>query len=198
VSYVYERLPPSPDRAIVETSAHNLVGSLSGEIATLTSATLSVGLRQQDNPQAAGESRSWNGLTLQGSLRRELGHSTVVEVLAVRSSEPSAYDTNAFYLNNAIAGTLTTSGPFETWLRGAVGFLRNDYPNDAPGLSEPRRDDVFGWSLGIGRNIGWRAWLRADYRREVRESNVLGFDVNTDGFMIQFGLGLFGPGPGRQ
>ena len=87
-SYVYERLPPSPDRAIVETSAHDLVGSLAGEICPAHLASLSVGLRQQDNPQAAGESASWNGLTLLGSLRRDLGHSTVVEIQAVRSSEP--------------------------------------------------------------------------------------------------------------
>jgi hypothetical protein len=94
--------------------------------------------------------------------------------------------------------SLTTEGPFELWLRGGVGFLRNEYPNPAPGLDVPRRDDVWAWSVGVGRNLGWRAWLRADYRWEERDSNVPGFDVSTDGFIIQLGLGLFGPGPGAR
>ena len=198
VSYSYEHMPPSPDRAIVETNGHGLIATLGGEIAPLTSASVAVAYRQEDHPLATLESRSWSGFTFSGALRRELGHSAVAEIQATRSSEPSGYDTNAFYLNNSIAASLTTPGPFATWLRGSVGFLRNNYPNDAPGLLEPRRDDIWGWTVGIGRNLGWRAWLRADYRREVRDSNVDAFDVTTDGFVIQLGLGLFGPGPGRQ
>ena len=49
----------------------------------------------------------------------------------------------------------------------------------------------------IGRNIGWRALIRADYRRDKRQSNVPGYDVTTSGFAIQLGFGLFGPGPSR-
>jgi hypothetical protein len=197
VSYSYDRLPASPDRAIVESTAHNLLGTLGGEIAALTSATLTLGLRHQQNPLATGASGSWDGLTLGGSLRRQLGHSSVAEVQLTRATEPSAYDSNAYYVNNSLLASLTAPGPFATSLRGGVAFLRNAYPNDAPGLSEPRRDSIFGWSLGIGRELGWRAWVRADYRRERRDSNVPGFDITTDGFLIQLGLGLFGPGPAR-
>jgi hypothetical protein len=198
VSYSYDRLPPSPDRAIVETSAHNLLGTLGGEIASLTSASLTLGLRHQTNPQAEGASSSWSGLALGASLRRELGRSTVAELQARRTTEPSAFDTNAYYVNNALVASLTTAGPFELWLRGGIGFLRNQYPNEAPGLAVPRRDDIFGWTLGIGRELGWRAWVRADYRRERRESNLPGYDVTTDGFVIQMGIGLFGAGPGAS
>ncbi len=198
VSYSYYRMPPSPDRAIVESNAHSLLGSLDGAIGAFTSATFTVGLRRQTNPLAEGESGSWDGLTLAGSLRRQIGHSTVAEVQAIRANQPSAYDTNAFYVNNSVLASLTTTGPFEVWLRGGIGFLRNAYPNDAPGLSVPRRDDILAWSIGLGRDLGWRAWVRADYRREERESNVPGFDVTTDGFVIQLGLGLFGPGPAAR
>ena len=198
VSYSYDHLPPSPDRAIVESSSHSVLGTLSGEVAALTSASLTLGLRRQANPLATGDSGSWNGVVFGGSLRRELGHSTVAEVQLTRTPEPSGYDSNAFYVNNSLVLSLTAPGPFETWLRGGIGFLRNGYPNDAPGLSEPRRDDIFGWSLGIGRNLGWRAWLRADYRRERRDSNLPEFDVTTDGFVIQLGVGLFGAGPGQR
>ena len=83
------------------------------------------------------------------------------------------------------------------WARGSVGWLRNDYPNDASPIGVPRRDDILGFTVGLGREIGWRAWVRADYRRERRNSNLPGFDVTTDGFVVQLGVGLFGPGFSR-
>jgi len=197
VSYSYDRLPPSPERELVDSSAHSVLATLAGEIAALTQATLTAGFRRQQNPLASGESRSYDGLTLGGSLRRELGRATSLELQLNRNAEPSAYDTNAYYVNNAAALSLTAPLPLGGWLRGGVGFLRNQYPNPAPGLSEPRRDDVLGWSLGVGRSLGWRAFVRADYRRDRRQSNVPGYDVTTSGFAVQLGVGLFGPGPSR-
>jgi hypothetical protein len=48
--------------------------------------------------------------------------------------------------------------------------------------------------VGVGRQIGVKAWIRGDYRREKRTSNVPGFNVTTDGFLIQLGIGRLGPG----
>jgi len=197
VSYAYERIPPSPDRAIVETTAHSLLGTLAGTVAPLTTGSVTVGFRHQANPLAAGESASFDGVTLGGSLRRELGRASSVELQWNRATEPSAYDTNAYYVTNSLVASLSVPVPFEVWARGSVGFYRNGYPNDAPGLGAPRRDDIVGWTLGLGRQLGWRAWVRADYRRERRNSNLPGYDVTTDGFVVQLGVGLFGPGPSR-
>ena len=197
VSYAFERIPPSPDRAVVESSAHSLVGALTGTVAALTTASVTAGLRRQTNPLATGESGSFTGVTLGGSIRRELGHSSSVELLLTRAVEPSSYDTNAWYVNNSVVLSLSVPTPLETWARASVGYLRNGYPNDAPDLAAPRRDEIFGWTVGVGRQIGWRAWARADYRRERRNSNVPGLDVTTDGFVVQLGLGLFGPGSPR-
>jgi hypothetical protein len=197
VSYSYDRLPPSPDRSLVESGAHSVIGAINGELGPRTNATVQAGFRHQTNPNAKGESRSYDGFVLGGSLRRELGSATSAELAFNRSADPSGYDTNAYYVNNSVLFSLNAPLPFEAWVRGAVGFLRNDYPNVAPGLDEPRRDDIFGWSIGIGRNIGWRAFIRADYRRDRRQSNVEGYDVTTSGFAIQLGFGLFGPGPSR-
>ena len=196
VSYSYDRLPPSPDRALVESSASSVLATLAGEIGALTQATLTAGFRHQTNPLATGESRSYDGLTLGGTLRREIGRSTVAELELNRSTDPSGYDTNAYYVNNSVIASLTTPLPFEAWVRGGVGFLRNSYPNPAPGLGGPRQDDILGWSIGVGRNLGWRGFVRADYRHDRRDSNVPGFDVTTSGFAIQLGFGLFGPAPG--
>jgi len=155
---------------------------------------LAAGYRSQQNPQATGASASYKGLTLGGSLRRELGHSTSLELALNRASLPSAFETNAYYVTNSAALSLTLPGPFASWLRGSVGWLRNDYPNAAAELGAPRRDDIVGWTLGVGRQLGWRAFVRADYRRERRNSNLAGYDVTTDGFVVQLGAGLFGPG----
>jgi hypothetical protein len=197
VSYAFERIPPPPDRGLVESSAHSLLGTLAGTIAPLLSGSVTVGLRRQENPLATGESASFQGMTLGGSVRRELGHSSSVELQVNRTTEPSAYDTNAYYVTNSLVASLNVPAPFEVWTRGSVGWLRNNYPNDAPGLDVPRRDDILGWTLGLGRQIGWRTWVRADYRRERRNSNLPGFDVTTDGVVVQVGVGLFGPGPSR-
>jgi hypothetical protein len=128
-------------------------------------------------------------------LSRRLGHSTTLDLQVNRATSPSAYDTNAYYLTNSLGAALTVPAPFEVWARGAVTWLRNDYPNDAPGIQAPRRDDILGWTVGLGRPIGWRTWIRADYRRERRDSNLPDFDVTTDGFVVQVGAGLFGAGP---
>lgn len=197
VSYAFERIPPSPDRGVVESSAHSLLGTLAGTVAPLTSGSVTVGFRHQTNPLAAGESASFDGVTLGGSLRRELGHSSSVELQWNRATEPSAYDTNAYYVTNSIVASLSVPAPFEVWARGSLGFYRNGYPNDAPDLGAPRRDDIVGWTLGLGRQLGWRTWVRADYRRERRNSNLPGYDVTTDGFIVQLGVGLFGPGSSR-
>ena len=197
VSYAFERIPPSPDRSIVESSAHDVVGTLAGTIAPLTSGSLTVGFRHQANPLAAGESASFDGVTLGGTLRRELGRSSSVELQWNRATEPSSYDTNAYYVTNSLVASLSVPAPFEVWARGSVGFSRNGYPNDAPDLGAPRRDDIVGWTVGVGRQIGWRAWVRADYRRERRNSNLPGYDVTTAGLVVQLGVGLFGPGPAR-
>ena len=156
-----------------------------------------MGFRSQTNPLATAESASFKGFTLGGSLRRELGHSSSVELQFTRAVDPSSYDTNAYYTNNSLVASLSVPVPYEFWARGSVGFLRNNYPNDAPGLGVPRRDDILGWTVGLGRQLGWRTWVRADYRRERRDSNLPGYDVTTDGFVVQLGVGLFGPGSSR-
>jgi len=84
--------------------------------------------------------------------------------------------------------------PFEITGRGGASFFRNDYPNDATTIAAPRRDQSFGWTLGLGRRIGQRAFLRADYRRDRRTSNLPGLDATTSGFILQLGMGLAGAG----
>jgi hypothetical protein len=195
VSYSFERIPPSPDREIVESSAHSLLGTVAGRVTALTEAALTVGFRSQTNPLATGESASFRGLTLGGTLSRRLGRSTTLDLQVNRATSPSAYDTNAYYVTNSLGATLTVPAP-RVWARGSVTWWRNDYPNDTP-VSGRRRDEILAWTVGLGRKIGWRSWVRADYRRERRDSHLPGYDLTTDGFVVQVGTGFSGSGPGQ-
>jgi hypothetical protein len=192
VSYSYERVPPSAERPLVETSAHSVTGQLNGPIGPLMTGTLSAGYSRRTSPQATGRSRSFDGLVLGGSLRRELGHATSLELQLNRAATLSAFETNAYYVTNSVGLALNVPLPLRTTGRGSVQWLRNDYPNAAEALGVPRRDKVFGWSAGLGRQLGARSWLRFDYRHERRESNLPGFDVTTDGFSVQLGISATG------
>jgi hypothetical protein len=194
VSYTFEDVPPSADRAIVETTAHSVGATVNGDLGPLMTGTLNAGYRTQTSPAATGESRHYRGLVLSGALRRQLGRSTVIDLQLGRSTQLSAYEENAYYVDNNVALGLNFPLPFEVTGRGAVSLFRNDYPNDASKIDAPRRDQSFGWTLGLGRRIGQRAFLRADYRRDRRTSNVPGLDVTTYGFILQLGVGLSGGG----
>ncbi len=196
VSYSYSNVPPPPDRALANTTAHAIEGSLSGQIGPVMTGSLSAGYRSQASPLAQGKSRSYRGLVLGGSLRRDLGHASTLELQLNRSSQLSGFESNSYYLNNAAALALSLPLPFGTWGRASVNGSRNDYPNDALATGKPRRDGILGWSVGLGRSIGWRTSLRLDYRRERRDSSIPGFDVTTDGFTFQASFGPSSPGSG--
>jgi hypothetical protein len=192
VSYAYDRIPPPADRPIAESTGHNLLATFGGQITSLTSGSVTVGMRRQTNPLATGGSEDFTGVTLGGNLRRELGLSSSLGLRFSRGTFPSAFEENAYYVNNSIEALLDVPLPFALWAQGSAGFLRNDYPTISESIGAPRRDDIWMWTVGIGRKLGWRSWLRVDYRREERRSNIAGLDVTTDGFLVQFGIGRAG------
>jgi hypothetical protein len=197
VSYGYEHLPPSPDRPVVESTAHSLLGTVQGPIGPLTTASLTLGYRSQENPLAPPGGDHFDGFTVTGLLRRDLGVATRVELVLNRATEPSAFEQNAFYVTNSVQLGLHTDAPLELWVQAGARLLWNDYRTTASAIGEPREDRIFGWSLGVGRSLGARTWVRVDYQRDDRESNLPGFDVTTSGFSAQVGIGLFAPGGGR-
>jgi hypothetical protein len=194
VSYEYDRIPPAPERPVVESSAHNVLAALQGQITPLTSGSLAVGFRHQVNPLAIGGDGRFSGVTVGGALRRQLGLRSSLGLDLRRSTEPSGFEENAYYVTNQVTASLNVPAPFELWAQASVQLVRNDYPTAASSTGEPRRDDIRVWTAGMGRQLGWRTWIRADYRRETRRSNVPGYDVTTDGFVVQLGIGLFAPG----
>ena len=47
-------------------------------------------------------------------------------------------------------------------------------------------------AVGLSRSLSRRAWVRADYRRERRNSELDVFDVTTDALTVQVGIGFVG------
>ena len=58
--YRYDRVPPPPDRPIAESRANTAFVSVDGELSPTTRAALSVGYRNQTNPDIEGQSSTFN------------------------------------------------------------------------------------------------------------------------------------------
>lgn len=197
LGYGYERIPPSPDRALIESTAHSILAGIAGPVGPLTTTAVTVGFRSQRNPLAEAGADRFQGLTLAGLLQRDLGAASRIELVLGRATEPSNFEDNAFYVSNSALLALSTDAPLRLRVQASAGWRWNEYRADASAIGRPREDQIFGWSLGVSRSLGSRTWLRADYRRERRDSSVPGYDVTTDGFVAQVGYGLFAPAGAR-
>lgn len=191
-----ERIPPPFERPLVETSARSLAFELQGDLGPLTTGELALGLRDQDTPGAADGGREFRGLVLGARVRRELGPEATLQISGTRGTFPSAFEGNAFYLASVALAELDIPVPAALVLRVAAGYHWNDYRTPAIALSEPRRDRIWEGAIGLARPLTRRAWVRADYRRERRNSNLDAFDVRTQALTVQVGFGFLGS-PGR-
>ncbi len=196
-TYAYHRVPPPDERPLVEAIGHDLLFGLDGQIAPLLRGRVELGYRNWSSPQAALAGRSYSGLLAAVSLQRQLGPTTLLEVRGGRMTDLSNFADNAFYVSTSVDGAITTPIPLGLTARAAAGYQWNTYRVTVASIGEPREDTIFGWALGLGRNLGPRTYVRADYRRDRRRSNIPGFDVTTDGFIVQFGIG-FAPSGARR
>jgi hypothetical protein len=120
----------------------------------------------------------------------------MLQLAASRASFPSFFERNAYYLSSAVGAELEAPVPLSLVLRLAAGYHWNDYRTPAATLDEPRRDRIWEGAIGLSRPLTRFAWVRADYRRERRDSNLDLFDTTTDAFVAQIGVGFVGS-PGR-
>jgi hypothetical protein len=149
------------------------------------------------NPGAAAAGQRYSALLAALALQRQLGALSFVELRGGRTTDLSNFEDNAFYVSNFLDGAVTTPIPFGLTARGAVGYLWNTYRVIEAPIGEPREDTILGVAVGLGRNLGPRTFVRADHRRDRRRSNIPGYSVTTDGFIVQFGIG-FAPSGGRR
>jgi Putative beta-barrel porin 2 len=188
----FERIPTPVDRPVAEGEASALGLELKGELGPLTSAELFVGARDQQNPRAGEGGRAFRGVVVSGSLRRQLGREATLRLSGARATFPSSFEQNAFYVSSGGGAELDLPGPLSLVLRLAAGYHWNDYRTPAADTGSPRRDTLWDGAVGLARSLSRRAWVRADYRRERRNSEIDAFDVTTDALTIQVGIGFVG------
>jgi hypothetical protein len=194
-SYEFSRVPPSDERPIVESHANTVAVGVAGELTPLLTADVTVGFTSLSAPLAGEGGTSFRGFTLAASLRKDFSPSASVTLLGSRGTYPSAFENNAFYVASG-AGVETDLGlPLSFVFHGALGGQVNSYRVPAAGLDVPRRDEIWAWSVGLGRALTRWAFLRADYRRERRNSNLPAFQTQAHLFMVQLGLGFLGSTP---
>lgn len=192
LGYAFEHTPAPATRPLAEMRAHTLAAGLDGELTPLWNAVLAVGYRRELHPQAPLAGRVFNGITYSGRLRREFASNGSLTLNASRSTYLSAFEQNAFYVANLFSGELTQPLPwaFQAILGG--NLQRNSYRLDAATLREPRRDRLYGWTIGLGRSVTSWSYIRADYNAETRNSNVPGLSARTHSFVVQAGIGATG------
>jgi hypothetical protein len=192
--YGYYRTPAPAERPEAESQEHSIDFGLQGEILPLLTGRFSVGWVDQDSPGAGPGGTQFSGLTLGADLTKQFSPSTSLQLTATRATQLSAFEDNAFYVSNGVGAQLSAPLVLELTLSAGAGYHWNEYQTTASALGEPREDRILGWSIGLGRTLTRRAFVRADYRREERDSNVDEFDVTIHSFVIQVGLGFFGGG----
>jgi len=191
MGYERQRVPAAPDRPVIEAEADSVFLKVTDDRGPAGSGQVEVAYRDQRSPRAAAAGQRFRGLNYAATLRRAVGVNTLVELGGGRATDVSGFEANAFYVSSFARGGLTVALPWELSLRGEVGWAWNRYRLAASAIGLPRADDLFGWSVGASRSLGRRLFLRADYRRDRRDSNVPGYDLVTHGFIAQLGIGLF-------
>ena len=203
VGYRYDRVPPPATRPIAESSAHTAFVAVDGELSPATRATVSLGYRDQTNPNIAGPGSSFGGVTYEGRIRRDISWSSSLTLAVFRAPLPSAFQDNGFYTTTGLGLSARFQLPLEVSAIGSIEYRRNGYERDTlipdddgniVDVGDPRRDDLFGWSVGLGRALTRWGFIRADYRETKRDSNVPNFRNDTGAFVLQVGFGYFGSG----
>jgi hypothetical protein len=193
LSYVYEQIPPTSERPVAEMQAHSGLLGLEGEILPLITGFVNLGYRVQRNPSAGAGGGRFEGLSASARILKEFSPSTNLQVIASRSTPPSAFESNGFFVSTSAQAELTLGLPFSITAHGGGGHHRNDYRVVSPLIGRARADRITGWSAGLGRSITDWAFARADYRYERRDSNIDVFDTDAHSMTVQVGVRLYRP-----
>jgi hypothetical protein len=191
-------VPAVAERPEAESRAHSASAELFGEILPLTNASVRVGYTTQTNPAAGPGGERFSGLTASGSVEKSFTPSSSLTLSGSRSTQVSSFERNGFYVTTAGQLMLRAAAPWSLAVDASAGYHRNDYRTIASSIGTPRRDALAGWSLGIARPFTRHAFVRADYRRERRDSNIDLFDSRSSVLSLQIGIGMFGSGPGAR
>lgn len=190
--YRFESVPPAPERSEAESHSNTVGLSLRGDIVPLVTGEIAVGFQDRASPRAGPGGTRYQGLAASFQLEKQLGRSSTLALSGGRFTRLSAFEANGFYVSSSVAAQLSFPLPLSLSGQGGAGYGRNHYRVAAAALGVPRKDHVSGWSVGIGRAIGRWAFVRADYRKGRRTSNLDPFENRTRTLTVQAAVGIFG------
>lgn len=193
VGYTYEEIPSPARRPEAAMQAHSGSLSLQGEILPLVTGFATVGYRDQRTPQAGAGGTRYRGLSASARLLKEFSPRTTLQLTASRTTPPSAFESNGFFVATSFHGELSVALPLSIVARAGLGYHQNNYRIDSPEIGRPRRDRITSWLGGIGRTVTEWAFARADYRYERRDSNLERFDTDAHALTVQLGIRLYRP-----
>jgi Putative beta-barrel porin 2 len=197
VAYSYTRLPAPAERPQAESRLHGVFGELRGEVLPLTMGTLAIGYSSQTSPNAGPGGDRFTGVTAAGRLEKSFTPSSSIIVAGTRATHASGFEQNAFYVTTAGEVLLRAALPWSLAAEVGAGYHRNDYRTVASSIGAPRRDTIRGLTFGLGRPATRHAFLRADYRRDRRDSNIDVFDSRSSVLTLHLGIGMFAGSPSR-
>jgi hypothetical protein len=189
LSYAAERVPAPLLRPQAETAVNRFLLGLEGELLPLVRGTAHAGIEARHSPRAGAGGTRYRGVVADLHLDKEFTPSSRFTLIARRGLNLSAFEDNAFYISNGVEASQTLGLPFFVSFRASLGQQWNRYRTITPDLGEPRRDEIFGWSVGLGRPFTRWAYLRGDYRHERRRSNLHAFRITTHALVLQVGIG---------
>ena len=198
VRYQLDRVPTPSERPLAELRGTSVLVGVTGDVLPLVTGEAAIGYRSLTAPRASGAGRSFHGTIGLLRLKKEFTPSSSLSANAQRETYPSAFEDNAFYVSTGAALALDYGLPLSVVSRIGVGWQRNDYRVPSASIGVPRQDDIVGWSVGVGRSLTRWAFLRVDYRRDHRRSNLKLFQNTGHVFMVEFGVGYLDATPNAE
>ncbi len=185
----------APGRKVAESQALTAEVQVQGDLAPLTSGSITLGYTRQENPSAPAEGQRYRGLSGSVGVQRALGHASNLRLEGQRATHASGFQKDGFFVTTAGEMELVFPLPFLFSFRAGAGYHLNEYRVPLESLSSvPREDRITMWSLGLSRPIRRWGFVRADYQRQRRSSNVEAFDHTLHALVIRVGLGSVGGG----
>ena len=193
VYYSYFRVPPPDTRPVVESTSHSVGIGLEGDLGSLTRGTVQLDWRQQDSPGAAPGGQSYSGLAGSLSLSRELSPSSRVGARSA-GEPPTSRPSRATPSTSLPAGRCCSrsASPGRSPPTAPSATRRTTTrPWPRPSACPAKTRSSAGPPVSRGR---WEASATSAPTTGTtrRRSNLPGYDITTDGFIVQMGVGLFG------
>ncbi|HYK91719.1 MAG TPA: outer membrane beta-barrel protein [Acidobacteriota bacterium] len=191
-------------RDIANSRGFEALVGIETDLTPLTSGQFSVGFRGESFPGAPGQ--DFRGTVFRGVLQKEFTESIRIELSASRSTNPSYFQGNAYYVSTGVGLTYTQEVGPKLFLSVAPGYLSNSYPTpltngaDVPSTlvgAENRADRLF--ELSVDARYRFTDWVALEFFCDLIHRDSALFAYRFTNYSAGGGIliGLHGANRGR-